>query len=381
LEDYDIVTRYGIIGHTLIDLVRPTKVNRTSEIQYGNKIVSSGTSSKRPNIILIQFESLDANVINYRYQGEYVTPFLHSLTTRSLYYPFTLCYRKLGGTSDCEIAVNNSIEPPVDYSLMMYPDYYYPNSVVKVLQKNGYKAEAFHGNTGDFYRRKFAYNAMGYDNFFDSKRMELPEKGWGVPDHEVMNYVEKHLHVLKTPFFISIITMSSHEPFNLFKHFVPDNRFEGIQPELTGRYFASIAYTDSVVKKFIRDIQKKYPNTYFFLYGDHTPYIINNGPFRRSVLNKNEQMEMVPLFIIAPNGQCRYEHEAVASYLDIAPTILHASGVPFGYKSLGVNLLTNNQLQQPITYREQLYNRSELFKEMLETYKDMWSGIVVGGAR
>ena len=381
LEDYDIISRYGITVHNVIDLVMPHKGNKTSGIKYGHNVVSSGTSGQRPNIILIQIESLDSNIINYQYQGEYVTPFLHNLTTKSLYFPFTLCYRKLGGTSDCEIAVNNSIEPPTEFSLMMFDNYEYPNSVVKVLTRNGYKAEAFHGNTGSFYRRIFAYNTMGYDYFFDLERMRLSEKGWGAPDHEVMNYVEKHLQLVKTPFFVSIITMSSHEPFNFFKHFVPDARFNGVEPELTGRYFASIAYTDGVVRKFIKDIQKKYPNTYIFLYGDHTPFIINNGPFRRSVLNKNEQMEMVPLFIITPNGQYRYEHEAVASYLDIAPTILHASGVPFSYKSLGVNLLTNNPLQQPITYREQLYNRSELFKEMLETYKDMWSGIVVRGAR
>ena len=90
---------------------------------------------------------------------------------------------------------------------------------------------------------------------------------------------------------------------------------------------------------------------------------------------------MVPLFIITPEKQCRYEHEAVASYLDIAPTILHAAGVPYSYRSLGVDLLTNKPLQQPVIYRGQLYNRSELFKEMSISYKDLWGDIAVREAQ
>ena len=372
MEDRDLIARYGFVGHNFIDLSVINRDSSLDAIKYGNPITDQSTPGHRPNIILIQFESLDANIVNYRYGGEYVTPFLHKLTHNSLYFPFTLCYRKLGGTSDCEIAVNNSIEPPLDVALMAKEHYHYPNSVVKVLKKNGYITEAFHGNSGWFYKRRSAYSAMGYDNFFDPGLMDLSPKGWGVPDQDVMNYAVEYLKKLKTPFFASIITMTSHEPFNL-KHFVPDHRFDGVTPELTRHYFASVAYSDRVVGGFITDIQRKYPDTYIFLYGDHTPYVINDGPFRRSVLRKEEAMEMVPLFIITPNGQRHFEHHAVASYLDFAPTILHVAGGPYSYRSLGVDLLKNMSLHEPVIYRKQLYNRAVLYKEMSETYKDMWN--------
>lgn len=364
IEDAEIVSRYGFIGHHIVDLLMPSNDLSTNIIKYGHVVSNPGHSILRPNIIMIQIESLDANIVNYRYQGEYIAPFLHKLTTESLYFPYTLCYRKLGGTSDCEIAVNNSIEPPVDFPLIMNEQYHYPNSVVKILKKNGYKAEAFHGNTGWFYKRLSAYAAMGYDNFYDPKKMGLNEKGWGVPDLDMFNYVGKHLEKVKSPFFLSIITMTSHEPFDNFKHFTPDKRFDAVEPKLTRGYFASIAYTDSVLEKFIIEMQKKYPSTYFFLYGDHTPFVINDGPFRRSALKDGKEMEMVPLFIITPNNQHRYERNAIASYLDIAPTILHAAGVPYQYRPLGEDLLTTNILRQPVTYRGQLYDRSELFREM-----------------
>jgi len=113
-------------------------------------LTNSGVN--RPNIILIQFESLDAHIINASYNGRYIAPYLHSLSEKTVYFPFTLCYRNRGGTSDCKMAVNNSVEPLLSYPLIMNRSYTYPNSVVKVLKKNGYRAEAFHGVTGKFYR-------------------------------------------------------------------------------------------------------------------------------------------------------------------------------------------------------------------------------------
>lgn len=366
LEDYNTVSRYGIFGHNVSDLLARRMDRRADAIKYGPEIVSNKTSGKRPNIILIQVESLDANIVNYRYQGEYVTPFLHKLTTKSLYFPFTLCYRHYGGTSDCEIVVNNGIEPLADFPLMKVNSYDYPNSVVKVLKKNGYSAEAFHGNYGYVYTRSSAYLAMGYDNFFDIRNMHLKERGWGAPDQEVTSFVEARLQKVKTPFLASVITFTSHEPFNNFSHFEHDNRFNGVEPALTRNYFSSIAYTDRVLEKFVTDIQKKYPDTYFFLYGDHTPYVINSGPFRRSTLSDGGGMEMVPLYIVTPDGRSHRENGGVASYLDIAPTILHAAGVPYSYRSLGVDLLTGISLRQKVSFRGELYDRSELFEEMTE---------------
>ena len=370
IEDFDIISRYGIIGHNIFDINLLLHEKGIDGITYGPEIKSRGTDGHRPNIVLIQFESLDAHIVNYRYLGDYVAPFLHRLTTKSLYFPFTLCYRSLGGTSDCEMAVNNGIEPTTHFPLIMDKAYTYPNSMVKILEKSGYSAEAFHGNTRNFYNRAHAYLAMGYDQFFGINEMKLSQQGWGAPDGAVMNFVKKRLDRKATPFFASIITMSSHEPFNL-PHFSPDHRFDQLEPKLTRQYFASVSYTDRVLEDFVTKIQHKYPDTYFFIYGDHTPYVINEGPFRRSVLTVGEgqRMEMVPLFIITPDGQSRREHNSVASYLDIAPTILHLAGVPYSFKSLGINLFDGIPLQQPVVFRGIHYNRTKLFEELASRYR------------
>jgi lipoteichoic acid synthase len=372
IDDFDIISRYGVLGHSIYDVATIFTQRPLESIKYGPVITHTSSTINRPNIVLIQFESLDAHIINTSYNGRYIAPYLHSLTAKSLYFPFTLCYRSQGGTSDCEMAVNNSIEPLLSYPLIMDRSYTYPNSVVKILKKNGYSAEAFHGVTGKFYRRLAAYSAMGYDNFFDPVKMKLSEKGWGVPDREVLDYTAKHLNKMTAPFFVSIITMSSHEPFNI-PHFPHDPHFDGVDPPLTGRYFASIAYTDKVLEDFIATVQQKFSNTYFFIYGDHTPFVIKDGPFQRSALPiaSGKEIEMVPLFIITPTGQVHHEHRSIASYLDLAPTILSATGVPCKFKSLGINLLESIPPQQEVVYRGHLYSRSALCAAMTRFIGDM----------
>jgi lipoteichoic acid synthase len=372
IDDFDLVSRYGVLGHGIYDVASIFTKRQLESIKYGPVVTLASSTVNRPNIVLIQFESLDAHIINTSYNGRYIAPYLHSLTAKTVYFPFTLCYRSLGGTSDCEIAVNNSIEPLLSYPLIMDRSYTYPNSVVKILKKNGYSSGAFHGITGKFYRRLGAYSAMGYDNFFDPVKMKLPEKGWGVPDREVLDYAAQHLATMSAPFFASIITMSSHEPFNI-PHFPHDPRFDSVDPPLTGRYFASVSYTDGVLENFIAKVQQKYPNTYFFIYGDHTPFVIKNGPFQRSALPiaNGREIEMVPLFIITPTGQVHYERKSIASYLDIAPTILQAAGVPCKFQSLGINLLDGIPPQHEVVYRGHLYDRSALYAAMTHFLEDM----------
>jgi lipoteichoic acid synthase len=368
VEDSEIISRYGFLGHNLYDLLLAQHSSREDQIHYGPIITGSGTPGRRPNIVMIQFESLDANIVNYRYQGRYVAPFLHGLTTSSVYFPFTLCYRLYGGTSDCEVAVNNSIEPLLDFPLIKDERYGYPNALVKVLKKNGYSADAYHGNVGWYYNRLSAYSAMGYDHFYDSNIMKLPLKAWGVSDQQVLQYAAQRLPAVQKPFFVSVITLTSHEPFDRVEQVAPDHRFDGVEPVLTKRYFESIAYSDRVVGEFVTEIRKKYPDTYFFIYGDHTPFVINEGSFQRSVLRRGKGVEMVPLFIITPDGRSHYERGAVASYLDFAPTILQATGVPYRYRSLGVDLLAPNSLRLPVSYRGDQYDRAGLFNEMVRSY-------------
>lgn len=364
------ISRFGIIGHLGTDLFELSKSPPVIPVSYGQEFVTFATYEKKPNIIMIQVESLDANIVNQTYHNNYITPFFHSLTDNSLYFPYAISYRTVGGTSDTEITVNNGIEPLTDRPLIMDYNYTYPDSVVKKLKKYGYVAMAFHGNSGKFYRRHLAYSAMGYSNFHDPLVMKLPEKGWGVPDHDLLNYVENQLDKIRSPFFLSIITMSSHEPFNL-RHFESDGRFERVFPQLTRNYFESISYADREVEHFVKKIKARYPNTYFFIFGDHSAYALTSGAYKTSnaAIGNDQLMEVVPLFILTPDGKKYSERNLVASLLDVYPSIISAAGIGCTYRSFGDNLLEHGPHQKKVVYRGEWYSRGELFRYISQENK------------
>ena len=356
-----IVNRFGFLVHHCYDLCgEPSCAVSSSRIAYGGAFTASG-GPKLSNIVMIQFESLDANIVNCRHHGQYVAPFLHQLAARNLYYPYTLCYRKAGGTSDCEVAVLNSIEPLPKLVTMQSDAYSFPNALPKKLP-GAYRSKAFHGNVGSFFQRDVAYPKMGFREFYDIEKMGLPEEGWGASDRSLFRFVESQLAREESPFFYYVITMSSHEPFTNVRSYYQDRRFDDIDHALTRDYFTSIAYADAELEEFVTHVTRRFPGTYLFIYGDHTPYVINEAPYKRaSVRIDQKELEFVPLIIVTP-GQARYtEKRRVASYLDLAPTVLSASGAAASVLTQGVNLLNTPLRQTGVPHRGSDYSRERLY--------------------
>ncbi|MDD5167247.1 MAG: LTA synthase family protein [Syntrophales bacterium] len=364
MRDHFIVEKYGLLAHNILDIWRfsTEEKDATDKIAYAKRSSLSNKSSKHFNIITIQVESLDASIIEHKYKGEYVAPFLNELSKNSVYYPYTLSYHGSGGTSDCEISVLNSIEPPHKYPIITSMHYDYPNSFIKILSQASYGTFAFHGNKGQFYNRSSAYRHMGFDKFFDIAQMGLREYGWGASDRDVFLYTLHKLRSEKEPFFYHIITMSSHEPFTNVKHYFHDDRYDDIDHALIRNYFNSISYVDKALGEFVSEARKISKDTYFFIYGDHTPPLVTDGPLHYvATVSNGRKYEFVPLFIITPKGRVYREAGKAACFLDIAPTILSLSGFPITYRTEGVNLLEYPIPDSSIPYQGNSYKRDFLY--------------------
>jgi lipoteichoic acid synthase len=220
LYDLSLIEHFGLVPHDVNDFFKSSEeLKYVNQIAYGQKISAWKRIPRPRNVITIQVESLDANVIHEKFNGEYVAPYLHALADRCVYYPFMLSCHEAGGSSDSEIAVFNSFEPPKSYPFMTIEDYSYPNSLVKRLASASYTTWTFHGNKSNFYNRQFAFKRMGFSDFFDIDRMHLPEEGWGASDGRVCETVLQKLKSQRPPFYCHIITMSSHEPFENVDHY------------------------------------------------------------------------------------------------------------------------------------------------------------------
>jgi len=364
-SDLFVISKYGILVYNIVDLIKLGDTKKHIKyIKYGPVVSKESSDSINFNVIVIQFESLDAFIINRKYKNKYIAPFLSELSNNSIYYPYALSYHKAGSTSDCEFSVINSIEPFDDMPSIKIRNYEYPNSICKQFCKNGYTVEAFHGNIGTYFNREVALKKMGFSDFYDIRRMQLREVGWGAPDKAVFDFVKTKLMFQGSNFYYHIITMSSHEPFIFVKDIYKNNLFSDIKNEKRKDYYNSISYVDGVLKEFLDYVKTKHPNTYIFIYGDHTP-LIQKEDYKKSCFIKNGFMfEFVPLFIITPDSKKYKEKELAISFLDIAITMAEASNISYNFKTHGINLLNYPIKDGFIPYRGNLYSRKDLFKKI-----------------
>jgi lipoteichoic acid synthase len=380
-SDVSVVKKYGLLTYNIVDLLNYSDVqSQMRSFSYGpifstardtakvrdtmaakDTITSGDTAGRHPNILIVQVESLDAYIIYYRHRKRYVTPYLHDLAKKSLYFPYTLSYHAGGSTSDCEFSTLNSVEPLPNYPSIKLRNYDYKNSLVTRLTRHGYAASAFHGNRGTYFNRNYAFKKIGFQKFYDMFAMGIKENGWGLPDDSVFTFVRSRFTSQKQPFFYQVITMSSHEPFTLIKPYFQEKNFNDIRDGAKRNYLNSMAYVDAELKKFIPFVRKCRPNTVIFIFGDHTPTLPKCSYTKATIQQDDRILEFVPLFILTPEKTTHWEKKYAASFLDIAPTVLAASGINDSIRTNGQNLLDLPLKNKEIPLRGQLYSRKQLY--------------------
>jgi phosphoglycerol transferase MdoB-like AlkP superfamily enzyme len=360
-----IVQWYGTMANNIASVLTMGDENKLIEcFSYGEKVVNEKESGNKPNFVIIQVESMDSNVINKRYKDTYIAPYLNSLANKYIYYPYVMSYHKGGSTSDSEFSMINSIEPLDVFPAIKLSSYDYSNSLLKRLTKSSYKNVAFHGNSKVFFNRDSAFPKMGFDEFYDVAGMNLKHVGWGAPDHELFKFASEKIKNQKEPYLAYIITMTSHGPFTNVSHYYHNNLYDDINDNTVKGYFNSISYVDNSIKNFIEDMQSERKNTYFFIIGDHTPNIDTEPYKQASFTHEGKYFEFVPLIIITPDNKNYREDKKVASFLDISPTILHNSGIPFEVKSNGQDLINQTDNSKKIPFKNGEYDRAFLYEEV-----------------
>jgi lipoteichoic acid synthase len=360
-----VIEKYGTVVNNLAALFLKKDENELIQrFQYGKEISNEVEKNEKASFILIQVESMDSNIINKMHGKRFVTPFLHSLSQESVYYPYMVSYHEGGCTSDAEFSSINSVEPFADDPAIKLSKYSYPNSMISALQKSSYKTIAFHGNTGDFFNRNVAFSKMGFEKFLDMRAMKMEDVGWGAPDHQVFTFAEKYLEGVGEPFISFIITMSSHEPFSSTSSYYSNNAYDDIRNETVRNYFISMSYVDQSIQDIVLQSRAAFKNTYIFIFGDHTPNIEFDDYKQASLQFDNRYFEFVPLFIITPDNKKYVEPGKAASMLDLSPTVLRNSGIKYRIRSDGENLLNFGNLSNRIPFKEGLYDRSLLRKSI-----------------
>ena len=204
-------------------------------------------------------------------------------------------------------------------------------SLVSTLKSEGYSTSFFHGAAnGSMGFLGFA-NILGIDNYYG--RTEFNDDSqfdgfWGIWDEPFLQFMKNTLNKKKTPFFASVFTISSHEPYIIPEKY--KNKFhEGGVP-----IHKCAEYTDYSLKRFFNEAKKEpwFSNTIFVFVADHCNQIYYDE-FQKPI-----NRFAVPIIIYKPNSKLVGVNTDLAQQIDIYPTILDMIGYKKPFRSWGRSL-------------------------------------------
>ena len=289
----------------------------------------------KPNVVVFILESYGreyigalnkaAKIPNYKSHA----PFLDSLSQHSII--FTNAYangrQSIHGMSSVLAGI-----PAFKDAFTSSP---YPKqkieSLVSTLKSEGYSTSFFHGAAnGSMGFLGFA-NILGIDNYYG--RTEFNDDSqfdgfWGIWDEPFLQFMKNTLNKKKTPFFASVFTISSHEPYIIPEKY--KNKFhEGGVP-----IHKCAEYTDYSLKRFFNEAKKEtwFSNTIFVFVADHCNQIYYDE-FQKPI-----NRFAVPIIIYKPNSKLVGVNTDLAQQIDIYPTILDMIGYKKPFRSWGRSL-------------------------------------------
>jgi phosphoglycerol transferase MdoB-like AlkP superfamily enzyme len=286
----------------------------------GSKVI---INTPLPNIVLIVLEGWTADVIAPLGGEPEVTPNLNELAQNGLLY--TKFFAN-GNRTDKGLASIISSQPALAHSSIINNIQKFTSlpSVPAELVKLGYTTSFYYGGASEFANMKGYWLSAGYQQIVDLNDFALNKRNaeWGVHDDVLWDETLARLGKAQAPFFTTVLTLSSHEPFK-----VPhQSSFKGSDD--ADLYRNAVHFSDASLGAFFAAAAKQpwYKNTLFVIVSDHG----HQWPKNRSAYDP-ERFHIPLLFV---GGALIEEYRGqrdstVACQVDLASALLSQVSVPY----------------------------------------------------
>ena len=185
----------------------------------------------------------------------------------------------------------------------------------RTLKEQGYELSFTYGGDVNFTNMRGFLTAGGFENIVGDTDFPLSDRlsKWGVPDHVMFNHLFNEVsRPSDKPFFHAMLTLSSHEPFDVEYHHFDDP------------YLNSVAYTDSCIGSFIDRLKHTpaWDNLLIIGVADHAFAYYPQGIQNHEILRYR-----IPMFWTG--GAIREPRliETLGSQTDLTATLLHQLGI------------------------------------------------------
>jgi uncharacterized sulfatase len=308
----------------------PLLHNDTSKDVLGNFF--NLDKNNPPNIVILVVEGLSRDFSGDKAYATSFTPFLDSLSTKSLVWDNFLSTAP--GTFAAHPAISGSLPyGQRGFSVMnVMPDHL---SLIKILRQNGYWTNFMIGFNPDFDNMGGYIRLQGTDFTLSKypskyKEMGVGEEGWsmGYPDDALFSRSFEVMDSLKKKRYLNIYhTATTHMPYLFEQSPIYSKLFDEKMKKInvsssikktlveTKKVLITYMFADDCFKKFFADYAKRpeYNNTIFFITGDHH---IGSFPSTGAIDDYH-----VPLIVYSPMLKQAKKFYSINSHNNLAPTI------------------------------------------------------------
>lgn len=191
------------------------------------------------------------------------------------------------------------------------------SGIASTLRNAGYATRFFYGGDANFTNTRAYLYATGYDELLDesSLRLDGHRSKWGYADDVVLEYaaeaiIERMESGMKS--FDTILTLSSHEPFEVPASILDDERLN------------AVAFTDRAIGEFVERLRATphWENMLVIIVPDH------GYPYPHTVSSHSAERHHIPMLWV---GGAVAEPRCVAEYAsqtDLAATLLAQMSLP-----------------------------------------------------
>ena len=272
--------------------------------------------TRRPNVVLV--ESFGRSTVDERVGGEPVAPEFQRLKGEGVYFDnlFANSFRTDRGT----VAVLSGFPAQTKMSVMKLPvkSQRLP-SIARSLRREGYATSFYYGGDLNFTNTASYLYGTGFDRLTWQKDLhfDAPTSKWGYADDVVIDAFTDHVlaeAASQRPFFAAMLTLSSHEPFD-----VPFAKFD--DPMLN-----AMAFTDASLGRFVERVRQTpvWNDLLVILIADHA------YPYPYGIANSDALRHRIPMLWLGGAVRRPAVVETYGSQSDLAATLLAQLGIAHG---------------------------------------------------
>lgn len=335
MDENEMLKKYGFYSEEELKvLYNPIKTPRGS------------SQMNKKNVVYIILESFGNEHIGYMNKGKGFTPFLDSLITVSTFYKngFANGKKSIDAMPSMVSAIPSLMESSFIRSSFSFNE---TESLANILKKEGYQTSFFHGAFNGSQNFDDYAKIAGFDAYYGQNEYPYSGEGdgvWGIFDEDYLRFFAEKLTEFKEPFFSSIFTLSSHNPYT-----IPE-KYKGKFPKGDKKITESIGYTDFSLKQFFDYVKNLawYENTIFVIVADHTSS--EGTDWYKTAMGKFS----IPILFFEPGDESiGVTSEIIFQQIDVMPTVLEKLDYSKTYFSYGNSL--SDKKRFAISYLNNVY--------------------------